>query len=128
MTQTDRDPTSPPTETENTHPSAKTYTPRLEEFEEALAYARKRYEELPYWLKGSMKRSRQSIPEGDSPKSKRTETLHSRSTETQSTHPSVKTYTPRLEEFEEAVASARKQYKELPDWLKATMERRRRSN
>lgn len=46
---------------------------------------------------------------------------------TDNSHPGLKVYTPRLEEFEEAVASATRRYLELPDWLRANIERRLRS-
>ena len=39
-------------------------------------------------------------------------------------HPSIRVYTPRLEEFEEAVADMVKRYHELPDWLKTSMQGR----
>ena len=54
MKHTDRTPKPSPAEPENIHPSVKIYIPRLDEFEEALALARKRYDELPDWLKVSM--------------------------------------------------------------------------
>ncbi len=42
MTKTEQTQTSCPTETGDIHPSVKIYTPRLEEFDEALALIRKR--------------------------------------------------------------------------------------
>ncbi len=55
MTPTDPNPTPPDANAENHDPLVKVYTPRLDEFEEAVAYATRRYHELPDWLKASMK-------------------------------------------------------------------------
>ena len=49
-------PTTPrPPDTQDDHPGPKTYTPRLEEFEQDIAFAIARYHELPDWLKARMK-------------------------------------------------------------------------
>lgn len=56
MTQADRTPDTRSAEAEDTHPALKVYTPRLEEFEEAVAHARKQWDSLPDWLKADMKR------------------------------------------------------------------------
>ena len=49
-------PTTPrPPDTQDDHPGPKTYTPRLEEFEQDVAFAIARYHELPDWLKARMK-------------------------------------------------------------------------
>ena len=53
-------PEPPGTRNHDHHPAVKTYTPRLEEFEETVALARKRYHELPSWVKADMKRQRRA--------------------------------------------------------------------
>ena len=55
MPSTDINPESRQTDHDDRQPALKVYTPKLEEFEEAVAHAVKRYHELPDWLKASMK-------------------------------------------------------------------------
>ena len=123
-------PEPPGTRNHDHHPAVKTYTPRLEEFEKAVASARKRYDELPSWVKANTERRLQSqtpITRGHHPKSSKEQTSKSPETRNNDCHPAVKTYTPRLEEFEETVALARKRYHALPSWVKADMKRQRRA-
>ena len=55
MSQTDRTPGTHAAEPGHTNPALKVCTPRVDEFEEALSLARKRWDSLPRWLKASMK-------------------------------------------------------------------------
>ena len=57
MPRTERTPDTPPAEAQDTHPALKVYTPRLEEFEEAVAHARRQWDSLPDWLKANVTRS-----------------------------------------------------------------------
>ena len=56
MSESDRSPDAHPARPKDTHPALKVYTPRLDEFEEAVALARRRWDSLPDWLKASIKR------------------------------------------------------------------------
>lgn len=47
-------------DTQDDHPGPKIYTPRLEEFEQGIAFAIARYHELPDWLKARARRRFQS--------------------------------------------------------------------
>lgn len=47
----DRDRESPDVAREEGAPSTKTYSPRLEEFDEAVKHARRQFEELPDWMR-----------------------------------------------------------------------------
>lgn len=50
-----------------------------------------------------------------------------RPTQPENTHPALKVYAPRLDEFDKDLALARNRWNSLPDWLKASMKRRLRS-